>query len=153
MSSQKKVFIVPFLLGKVSAGEAMLLFKTAEEDMFLRNCDNALSLFLCIFSDSEIAQIFTMGKAKLPMFFKMGWDHCRQSDCAKVFSIQNDETTTNQRQKQMDLLLYFLDKNTNYIVTKHLGSFYFGRTTSADHTSMLTVPIREDRQKLDEKMI
>ena len=93
-----------------------------------------------------------MGKAKLPIFFKMGWDHCRQSDRAKVLSIQNDETTTNQQQK-MDLLLHFLDENTNYIVTKYLGSFSFGRTTSADHTSMLTVPIREDRQKLDEKMI
>ena len=25
------------------------------------------------------------GKAKLPMFFKMGWDHCWQGGCAKVF--------------------------------------------------------------------
>ena len=49
-----------------------------------------------------------------------------------------DETTTNQRQKQMDLLLRFWDGNTNCIVSKYLGPPYFDRATAADLTSMLT---------------
>ena len=61
-----------------------------------------------------------MGRSKLPMFFKMGWDHCCQnvSNPEGAFSLIFDETTTNQSQKQMDLLLRFIDENTNYIVTK-----------------------------------
>ena len=38
----------------------------------------------------------------------------------------------------MDILLRFWDENTNYIVTKYLGSLYFDRATAVDLTSMLT---------------
>ena len=48
----------------MSAAEAMWLFKTAEEDMSLRNCDNVPLLFQCMFSDSEIAKKFVMGRSK-----------------------------------------------------------------------------------------
>ena len=64
LPSQKIVFIAPSLLEKVSAAEAMWLFKTAEEDMSLRNCDNVPLLFQCMFSDSEIAKKFVMGRSK-----------------------------------------------------------------------------------------
>ena len=54
-----------------------------------------------------------------------------------AFSLIFDETATNQRQKQMDLL-HFWDKNTNHIVTKYLGLLYFGRATVAGLTSIVT---------------
>ena len=57
------------------------------------------------------------------------------SDSEGPFSLIFDKTTTNQQQKQRDLLVHFWDENG---ITKNLGLFYFGRATVADHTSMLT---------------
>ena len=144
LPSQKKVLIAPSLLEKVSAAGAMWLSKIAEEDMPLRNCDNATSLFQCMFSDSRIAKTFTIGRSKASYIFQdwLGsllakWLCQSASNSEEAFSLIFDEATTNQRQKQMDLLRFW-DKNINCIVTKYLGSLYFGRATATDLTSMLT---------------
>lgn len=81
-------------------------------------------------------------EAKFPMF--LSWDHCWQCGCVKVvnsewtFSLILDKTTTNQRQKEIDLLFRFWDENINYIVTIYLRSLYFGRATAAHLTCTLT---------------
>ena len=82
--------------------------------MSLRNCENVPSLFQCIFSGCEFVKTFTMGRNKVSYIFQEGLglllakrlcQSVPSSDGA--YSLIFDETTTNQRQKQMDLLLHF----------------------------------------------
>ena len=117
-TSQKKLFIAPSLQDKVSATEALWLFKTAEKDMSLQDSDNVPALFQNMFTDSEIAKSFTMGRNKATYIYQDGLGSLLASwlckDVSKsegTFSLIFYETTMNQRKKQMDLLLRFWDEN------------------------------------------
>ena len=97
-----------------------------------------------MFSDSEIAKTFTMGRRKVSYVFtdELGpllakW-LCQSVSNSGAFSLISDKTTTNQRQKQINLLFRFWGENINCIVAKYLGLLYFGRATAADLTNMLT---------------
>ena len=46
------------------------------------------------------------------------------------------ETTTNQKQKQMVLLLCFWDKQLSCVATKYIGSLFFARLSPADINKM-----------------
>ena len=108
-----------------------------------------------MFSDNEIGKTFTMGTSKTCYFFKMGWDHCWQSGCAKVFPIQK-ECLGLSLMKQQPIsngskwisFFVFGTKNTNHIVTKYLGFHCFGRATTADLTSMLTGVMNSDEYEI-----
>lgn len=112
-----------------------------EED----DCGNVRSLFQCMVSDREVAKTktFTIGRSKVSYVFKLGpllamWLCQSVVNSEWTFSLILDKTTTNQRQKEIDLLFRFWDENINYIVTIYLRSLYFGRATAAHLTCMLT---------------
>ena len=96
-------------------------------------------------SDREVAKTktFTIGRSKVSYVFQLGpllvmWLCQSVANSEWAFSLILDETTTNQRQKEIDLLFRFWDENINYIVTVYLRSLYFGRATAAHLTSTLT---------------
>lgn len=141
---EKKLFIAPSLQEKVSAAEAMWIFKIAEEDMTLRDSDNTPKLFQAMFPDSQVAKAFTMGRSKASYILQDGlgpllskWLCQTVAKSEGLFTFIFDEATTNQKKKQMDLLLRFWNEELNQIVTRYLGSLYFGRATAADLASML----------------
>lgn len=112
-----------------------------EED----DCGNVRSLFQCMVSDREVAKTktFTIGRSKVSYVFKLGpllamWLCQSVVNSEWTFSLILDKTTTNQRQKEIDLLFRFWDENINYIVTIYLRSLYFGRATAAHLTCTLT---------------
>ena len=152
----KKVFLGISLQEKVTAAEAMWLFKIAEEDMTLRDCDNVPALFQRMFSDSEIAKAFTMGRSKASYVLQDGlgpllakWLCENVSESEGTFSLIFDETTTNQRQKQMDLLLRYWDEKINLVVTKYLRSLNFCRAGATDLASMMLDVIDGDEHDID----
>ena len=92
----------------------MAFFKAAEEDMTLQVCDNVPLLFQKMFPDSQIPKEFTISKNKASYVLQDGlgpllanWLCKSVSDSEGAFSFIFDETTTNQKQKQMDLFYGF----------------------------------------------
>ena len=57
---------------KVTAAEAMWLFKVAEKDLSLRDCNHMPQLFQNMFPDSKISQQFSMSKHKASYVFQHG---------------------------------------------------------------------------------
>ena len=51
------------------------------------------------------------------------------------------ETTTEQKIKQMDILVQYWDKEKHLFVTKYLGSLTFCCSTAVDITKMFTTKI------------
>ena len=50
----------------------------------------SLHFFNVSFQRVKLQKQPPLEEAKLPMFFKMDWDYCLQSGCAKVFAIQRE---------------------------------------------------------------
>ena len=122
----------------------MWLFKVAKKDMSFRDCDNTPIFFQNMFSNSAIARSFSMsnGKASYVMQDGLGpllasW-LCESLSASKgAFALMFDETTTLQNRKQMDILVRYWDETQHQILTKYLGSMFFGRATASDITAML----------------
>ena len=86
---------------KVSAAEAMWVFKVAEEDFTLRDCDQTPLLFKNILPDSSICGSFRMSKSKVfyifqdglgPLLLKWTCDSLHRS--SSCFTIVFNETAT-----------------------------------------------------------
>ncbi|XP_047132571.1 uncharacterized protein LOC124811258 isoform X3 [Hydra vulgaris] len=129
---------------KISAAEAMWLFKVAENDLALRHCDNTPILFQRMFPDSKISHGFTMSRQKASYILQDGLGPllekrlCNSITLSQVaFTLMFDETTTSQQRKQMDLLCRFWSEDENQVVTKYLTSLFFGRATAEDVKTML----------------
>ena len=82
-----------------------------------------------------------MSKSKVSYIFQDGLDQlllkwtcsCFSSSC---FTITFDETTTEQKIKQMVILVRYWDEEKHLVVTKYLGSLTFCRATAVDITKM-----------------
>ena len=59
-----------------------------------------------------------------------------------------DKTTTNQKQKQIDLLLRFWDEQLSCIATKYLESLFFARTTTTDISKMFVDVMNDSEYKM-----
>ena len=120
--------LFPSLNDQVTAAEASWLFKVAENDLSLRNCDNISELFLKMFPDSDVAKEFNLGKSKASYVLQDGIGPLSKWLCKDVsmidglLSLMFDETTTNKNEKQMDVLLRFWCEKKDLVVTKFLGS-------------------------------
>ena len=141
----KSYFIGASQKDKVSAAEAMWLFKIAQGDLSLRDSDDASALFQAMFSDSEIAKDFTMGRSKASYVLQDGlgpllatWLCKKLRDSEGGYTLMFDETTTEQEKKQMDILLRFWDETLKRVSTKYLTSLFFARGTALDITDMMT---------------
>ena len=126
------------LENKVWAAEAKFLFKMAECDYSFRSADQTPELFTSMFSDSEIAKRFQLGRSKAsycvsdglsPMLFGHLCGKLRASD--GCFTLLYDETTTKQRIKQMDVLARFWDEGEG-VKTQYMTSLFFARATAED---------------------
>ena len=121
----------PSLNDQVTSAEASWLFKVAENDLSLRNCDNISELFIKMFPDSDVAKEFNLSKSKASYVLQDGlgpvlakWLCKDVSMIDGLFSLMFDETTTNKNEKQMDVLLRFWCKQKDLVVTKFLGSLF-----------------------------
>ena len=130
---------------KVSAAEAMWVFKVSEEDMTFRDCDNTPALFQNMFSDSTISKSFSMSREKASYILQDGlgpllskWLCKKIYDSGGAFTLMFDETTTEQRRKQMDLLIRYWDEDEEQVVTRYMTSLFFGIAKAIDITKMLT---------------
>lgn len=142
--SQQCISIDPSLKDKVSAAEAMWLFKVAENDLSFRDCSSTPKLFQNMFPDSDICKRFTMSKDKASYVLQDGlspllseWLCESVKKCQGCFTLIFDETSTIQNRKQMDLLLRYWDEERNQVVSAYLGSFFFCRAKAADVAEML----------------
>ena len=86
---------------KVTAAETMWLFKAAEKDLSLRDCNHSPQLFQNMFPDSEISQKFSMSKDKASYVFQddlcslLGEEICQAVQKSEgAFTPIFDETTT-----------------------------------------------------------
>ena len=144
-SSKKEVVTLdPTFSEKVSAAEAKWLFKMAERDMTLRDCDFTPELFRQMFPDSQVAKQFSMSRQKASYVLQDGlgpllskWLVTSINTSEGTFTLMFDETTTLQNRKQMDLLVRFWDEEQNLVTTRYLTSLFFGRATALDITGML----------------
>ena len=139
----KTVSLGNTLDNKFTAAEAMWLFKVAEKDLLLRDCNHTPELFQNMFPDSEISQNFSMSKDKASYVFQdglrplLGEKICQAVKKSEgAFTLMFDETTTAQVKKEMDLLLTYWDQDAEDVVTKYLDSLFFGRATAVDIVNM-----------------
>nr|XP_047132603.1 uncharacterized protein LOC124811287 [Hydra vulgaris] len=141
----EKVIQLEFSINeKISAAEAMWLFKVAENDLALRHCDNTPILFQRMFPDSKISQGFTMSRQKASYILQDGLGPLLEKRLCNSITLSQgaltlmfDETTTSQQRKQMDLLCCFRSEDENQVVTKYLTLLFFGRATAEDVKTML----------------
>ena len=144
-SSSRKHHITfePTLKEKVSASEALWVFKVAQDDLSLRGCDGIPSLFQKMFPGSNVGKSLTMSKQKASYVLqdRLGpllsqWLATKLKKLKGTFSIMFDETT-HQNKKQMDVLLRFWDEGENQVVINYLTSIHFAKAKAVDITKML----------------
>ena len=124
----------PSLNDKVSAAEAMWMFKLAEEDYSFRSCDNTKQLFGNMFTEGPTAANFTMCRTKASYLISDGIGPLLATEIGESilkskggFTLLFDETTTLQTRKQMDILIRYWSEKDNLVVTKYVTSFFFKR--------------------------
>ena len=133
------------LQSKVSTAEAMWAFKVAEKDFTLQDCHHIPLLFKNMFPDSSICQSFSMFKSKVSYIFQDGlgplllkWTCQSVHHSSSGFTIIFDETTTEEKIKQVDILVRYWDEEKHLVVTKYLRSLTFCCATAVDITKMFT---------------
>ena len=86
------------------------MFKLAESDMSHRSRDHLSDIFQSVFSDNEIAKQFSMARKKALYIIQNGIEISKMIFVAvcqsKTFTLMFDETTTMQRKRQMDVLIW-----------------------------------------------
>ena len=85
-------------------------------------------------SKSKVSCIFQDGLG--PLLLKWIFQSVHRS--SSYFKIMFDETTTEQKIKQMDISVQYWDEEKHLVVTKYLGSLTFCRATAVDITKMFT---------------
>ena len=102
----KTVSLDNTLDNKVTVAEAMWLFKVAEKDLSLRDCNHTPQLFQNMFPDSEISLKFSMSKDKVSYVFQDGLRPLlREKICQAVqksegaFTLMFDEMTAAHKLK------------------------------------------------------
>ena len=60
----------------------------------------SLYYFNVCFQTVKLQKHLSWEEAKLPRSFKLGWDHCWQSGCAKVFPIQKEHLVLSLMKQQ-----------------------------------------------------
>ena len=108
-SQNHQIIFYPTIKEKVTALEALSVFKIAQGDFSLRACDGIPSLF----PDSNVAKSLTMSRQKASYLFQdeLGplpsqWLGAKLKNLKETFTIMFDETTTHQNGKQMDILRF-----------------------------------------------
>ena len=118
---------------KVTAAEAMWLFKVAEKDLSLRDCNHMPQLFQNMFPDSKISQKFSMSKDKASYVFQYGLPPLLgEKICQAVHRNLKVLLHLAQVKKQMDLLLTYWDEDAEEVVAKYLDSLFFGRAAAVN---------------------
>ena len=112
-SQNHQTIFYPTIKEKVTALEALSVFKIAQGDFSLTACDGIPSLFQKMFPDSNVAKSLTMSRQKASYLFQdeLGplpsqWLGAKLKNLKETFTIMFDETTTHQNGKQMDILRF-----------------------------------------------
>ena len=91
----------------------------------MRDCDHTPLLFKNMFPDSSICRSFSMFKGKVSYIFQDGlgplllkWTCQSVHRSSSCFTIMFDETTTEQKIKQMDILVRDWDEEKHLLVNK-----------------------------------
>lgn len=128
-----------FVTGKESlTAEVLWALKCATSHYSFNSCTNVCELFKVMFSDSKIAQKFTMSPAKVAYMCCFGIAPyfrvlLNQLIAGQRFVLLFDETLNRSTQtKQLDLLVKFWHPHLNEVTTKYLNSVFLGHSTATD---------------------
>ena len=91
----------------------------------MQDCDHTPLLFKNMFPDSSICRSFSMSKSKVSYIFQdslgpllLKWTCQSVHRSSSCFAIMSDETTTEQKIKQMDILVRYCDEEKHLVVNK-----------------------------------
>ena len=148
---QQVISIAPTLQTQFTAAEGLWAFKVSEDDLSLHTCDDISTLFERMFPDSNIANLITMSRRKIsyvlqdglgPLLLSWLCDNILKS--TGCYTLMFNETTTEQNQKQRDLLIRYFNETEEKVVTKFLGCVMFCRAT-ADDICDLFIKLHDDK--------
>jgi hypothetical protein len=128
----------------VTKSEILWALQVVAKHQSYRSCDNLKEIFVTMFPDSQIAQKFTLGAAKVaysivyglaPYFKSVLTDMV--SECG--FYVVCFDAALNQiaQRGQMDIYIRFWNSSTNEVNTRFLSSVFYGHATAAVLQQML----------------
>ena len=105
----------------------------------MNSSSNTGELFKMMFSDSQIAQMFSCGKTKWSYIITHGLAsnfHDRMlaglKDGDVKYVISFDESLNRTEQEQMDVIICFWDNEKNKVCSRYFDSNFLGHTSAQD---------------------
>jgi hypothetical protein len=136
-SEKSKTLDMIFINEQVITAEIRWILHVALSKSFQRSCEGINSLFISMFSDSNIAKKFQLGRTKCGYVTKFGIAPYfldllyKEILLSPVFVISFDESLNRSIQKgQMDIIVRFWNHESNEVFTRYLDSQFLGGANS-----------------------
>ena len=127
------------LKSTVTKAEILWCLKTVLSHSSFRSCENISKLFSVMFSDSDIAKSFSLGKTKCAYFINFGIAPyfrdllLKELKSSKYIVVSYDESLNAfLEEEQMDILVRFFNETTKLVETRYFDSTFLKRPNSAN---------------------
>ena len=112
----------------VIKAEIIWAIKSVMSNYSANSCENISNVFSLMF-DCETASKFHMSRTKMSYLITEGLSHFFIEDLKKdirdsFYSLLFDETTNNESEKELQIMIRYWSKLKNEIVTRHLETFF-----------------------------